>query len=164
MQSTPDPLRESVESEFTAAGFTPSEIETVLAQQASLRNGTATHQKDRLDLYRKPTWIKVHRKHIAPETLEAYHLPWEYDRMDEDWVLIRKWLSLELQEELFAHSRQLREGGGPGGAGAAGGAGGVALAGVGGYMPKRTHLTELRVNDRRRGHQAYGGKKGWIYK
>lgn len=27
----------------------------------------------------KPTFIKVHRKHLSPETLDAYDLPWEWD-------------------------------------------------------------------------------------
>ncbi|KAI4214613.1 MAG: hypothetical protein LQ351_003030 [Letrouitia transgressa] len=28
---------------------------------------------------RRPTFIKVHRKHLSPETLDAYDLPWEWD-------------------------------------------------------------------------------------
>ncbi|KAI4164775.1 MAG: hypothetical protein LQ342_001750 [Letrouitia transgressa] len=28
---------------------------------------------------RRPTFIKVHRKHLSPETLDAYNLPWEWD-------------------------------------------------------------------------------------
>ena len=27
----------------------------------------------------KPTWIRIHRKHLAIETLEFYSLPWEWD-------------------------------------------------------------------------------------
>lgn len=27
----------------------------------------------------RPTYIKVHRKYLAPETLERFRLPWEYD-------------------------------------------------------------------------------------
>lgn len=27
----------------------------------------------------KPTYVKVHRKHLSPDTLDEYDLPWEYD-------------------------------------------------------------------------------------
>lgn len=27
----------------------------------------------------RPTYIKVHRKHLSPDTLDAYGLPWEWD-------------------------------------------------------------------------------------
>ena len=27
----------------------------------------------------RPTYIKVHTKHLLPETLDAYELPWSYD-------------------------------------------------------------------------------------
>ena len=33
-----------------------------------------------VDLVR-PTYIKVHRRHISPDTLDAYNLPWEWDQV-----------------------------------------------------------------------------------
>ena len=30
-----------------------------------------------------PTFIKVHRKHIDPETLDIYELPWVWDNVSE---------------------------------------------------------------------------------
>ena len=27
----------------------------------------------------RPTYVKVHRKHLDPETLDVYGLPWEWD-------------------------------------------------------------------------------------
>lgn len=29
----------------------------------------------------KPTYLKVHRKHLSPDTLDAYDLPWEWDEV-----------------------------------------------------------------------------------
>jgi hypothetical protein len=29
----------------------------------------------------KTTFVKVHRRHILPETLDAYHPPWEWDEV-----------------------------------------------------------------------------------
>ena len=31
----------------------------------------------------KPTYIRVHRKHICPETLDIYELPWEIDNVSD---------------------------------------------------------------------------------
>ena len=33
-----------------------------------------------IDLNR-PTWIKVHRNHLSPDTLDLYELPWEWDEV-----------------------------------------------------------------------------------
>jgi len=32
----------------------------------------------RVDVNR-PTYIRVHRSHLCPDTLDAYNLPWEWD-------------------------------------------------------------------------------------
>ncbi|KAL4931749.1 uncharacterized protein BDV17DRAFT_288335 [Aspergillus undulatus] len=108
MTTENDPFREAVSKEFTEAGYADKEIQTVLAQQDALRHGE--DKNPRLDPHHKPTWIKVHTKHVLPSTLDAFHLPWEYDELDEDYVLIKKWISMELQEDLFEHTRQVREG------------------------------------------------------
>ncbi|KAN0069775.1 hypothetical protein V8E54_012081 [Elaphomyces granulatus] len=85
----------------------------------------------------KMTYIKVNRKYLLPDTLNAYHLPWDWDEVskvyprvarDGNYIIIKTYVSKELQEELFAHTRRLRE-------------------------PKliteqSSSLTELRVNDK----------------
>ncbi|KAL4885619.1 hypothetical protein BJY04DRAFT_214411 [Aspergillus karnatakaensis] len=58
----------------------------------------------------KATWIKVHRKHLLPDTLIAYQLPWDWDETDGNYIIIKTWIPEDLQEELFDHTRQLREG------------------------------------------------------
>ncbi|KAJ5217336.1 hypothetical protein N7468_010344 [Penicillium chermesinum] len=58
----------------------------------------------------KTTWIKVHRKHLLPETLIAYNLPWEWDERDSNYIIIKRWITEDFQEELFSHTRRLREG------------------------------------------------------
>ncbi|KAJ5273796.1 hypothetical protein N7478_008921 [Penicillium angulare] len=54
--------------------------------------------------------IKVHRKHLLPETLLAYNLPWDWDEEDSNYIIIKKWITEDFQEELFAHTRRIREG------------------------------------------------------
>ena len=82
--------------------------------------------KPSLDLSR-PTYIKVHRKHMDPETLDEYELPWEWMTVsplhhlasdaadtsfqnDPDYILIKRWIPEHDQEILFEHTKKLREG------------------------------------------------------
>ncbi|KAF7502972.1 hypothetical protein GJ744_004759 [Endocarpon pusillum] len=57
---------------------------------------------------KRPTWIKSHRKYIDPETLDAYELPWQWDLEDSNYIIIKRYINEELQEELFDHTRKLR--------------------------------------------------------
>ncbi|CDM36760.1 hypothetical protein DTO013E5_2880 [Penicillium roqueforti] len=78
----------------------------------------------------KITWIKVHRKHLMPETLIAYGLPWDWDEHDNNYIIIKKWIDDDFQEQLFAHTRRLRETK---------------------MLTETSHsMTELKVNDRRK--------------
>ncbi|CAG8909498.1 unnamed protein product [Penicillium egyptiacum] len=78
----------------------------------------------------KLTWIKVHRKHLMPDTLIAYGLPWDWDEHDANYIIIKKWIDDDFQEQLFAHTRRLREGK---------------------VIAETSHsTTELKVNDRKK--------------
>ncbi|KAL3480602.1 hypothetical protein BJX99DRAFT_4755 [Aspergillus californicus] len=96
---------------------------------------------------RKATWIKVHRKHLLPETLIAYQIPWSFDELDGNYIIIKTWISEEMQEDLFAHTRRLREG----------------------KLVTQTSssLTELRVNDRNKDKMYLVRKKSprrsWMF-
>ncbi|KAL8856198.1 MAG: hypothetical protein Q9178_007163 [Gyalolechia marmorata] len=60
---------------------------------------------------RRPTYIRVHRKHLSTRTLDAYQLPWEWDQIrqdDLDCMIIRRWLTEDDQDKLFEHTRKLR--------------------------------------------------------
>ena len=61
-------FKERVKKEF---GYSEEQIE------ATLTKGKKLKAKE-ISLSR-PTYIKVHRKHLSPETLNAYKLPWEWD-------------------------------------------------------------------------------------
>ncbi|PTU18346.1 hypothetical protein P175DRAFT_0443631 [Aspergillus ochraceoroseus IBT 24754] len=94
------------------------------------------------------TRIQVHRKHLLPDTLIAYQLPWAWDERDGNYIIIKTWVSEDLQEELFAHTRRLREG----------------------KLITQTSstLTELKVNDRKKDKMYIVRKKSpsrraWIF-
>lgn len=56
----------------------------------------------------RPTYIRVSREHVLPETLDAFDLPWEYDKNNSNSLLIKEYISGELQDDLFAHTRKLK--------------------------------------------------------
>ncbi|KAI9367929.1 hypothetical protein BJX61DRAFT_537657 [Aspergillus egyptiacus] len=105
-------------------------------------------REEREEEQRRATWIKVHRRHLLPDTLIAYQLPWSWDELDGNYIIIKTWISEELQEELFAHTRRLREG----------------------RLVTQTSntLTELKVNDRKKDRMYLVRKKSpnrrsWIF-
>ncbi|CRG84892.1 hypothetical protein PISL3812_02068 [Talaromyces islandicus] len=96
----------------------------------------------------RTTFIKVHRKWLLPATLEAFRLPWDWDDRDPNYIIIKKFISEEFQEELFSHTRRIREG---------------KLV-----TETSTTLTELKVNDRKKDKMYLVRKKNpsgkaWIF-
>lgn len=69
-------FRERVRTTFGAAGYSEESIEKIL--QKGEKGSKHEGQKQIMDL-RRPTYIKVQRKHLSPETLDVYELPWEWD-------------------------------------------------------------------------------------
>lgn len=54
----------------------PDEVLT-LPNLPELKN--VVHVKERDEI--RPTYVRVHIKHVSPETLDEYDLPWEYDEV-----------------------------------------------------------------------------------
>src|ERR1700679_2786378 len=57
---------------FGVTGYSPEYVEEVLHKKKAERATLA------IDLQR-PTFIKVNRKYLHPDTLDFYGLPWEWD-------------------------------------------------------------------------------------
>ena len=55
----------------------------------------------------RPTYIRCKAKFLLPETLEHFHLPWEWDPQDPSYILIRQYIDQGLQEELFQHTADI---------------------------------------------------------
>lgn len=71
-------FRERVKKTFGQAGYSEDSIEKIL-KKGEKGKGHA-HGKDlQIKDLTRPTYIKVHRKHVSPETLDEYRLPWEWD-------------------------------------------------------------------------------------
>jgi len=97
-------FEERVKLEFMAAGYSQEHIDAIIHKRREKDN--KDKQIATVDLSR-PTFIKVQRKYLSPTTLDLYELPWEFDD-DGTYIIIKKWISHDLQEELFAHTRKLK--------------------------------------------------------
>ncbi|KAK2790552.1 hypothetical protein FQN52_005571 [Onygenales sp. PD_12] len=97
-------FEERATATLAKAGYNQDQIKAILKGEKDKSTALA-----RPGPQGKPTFIKVHARHISPETLSAYKLPWEYDDRDQNFVVIKQWISDEMQEELFEHTRQLRQ-------------------------------------------------------
>lgn len=85
------------------AGYDVDRIEDVLKANTDKRYPG----KEVMDLTR-PTYIKLHRKHLSPRTLDLYELPWEWDDVgilvngytagantshrDSNYLRIKRWI------------------------------------------------------------------------
>ncbi|CAD6566185.1 MAG: hypothetical protein ASARMPRED_008581 [Alectoria sarmentosa] len=107
-------FRERVKKTFGQAGYDEESIEKILKKGEKGEKGEKgkEHGKGKeikiKDLTR-PTYIKVHRKHVSPETLDEYNLPWEWDERDSNYIVIKQWIPEQDQIVLFDHTKKLRE-------------------------------------------------------
>jgi hypothetical protein len=70
-------FEERFKIQFMQAGYTEAQAEAVLRKKKAEVEKKAQNVLA-IDLSR-PTWIKVKRKWLLPETLDHYYLPWEWD-------------------------------------------------------------------------------------
>lgn len=93
-----------VKEKFMNAGYSPEYVEEILHKKKQERASSALA----IDLHR-PTFIKVNRKYLHPDTLDYYGLPWEWDSRDTEYIIIKKYIDNTFQDELFEHTRRLKE-------------------------------------------------------
>lgn len=95
-------------------GYSPDYIEDILDEKkkksALVRVGSRSRRNENMLLLEssRPTYIRVQVKHLSPETLEAYGLPWDYDPNDRKYILIKDYINHEFQQVLFEHTRKIR--------------------------------------------------------
>lgn len=67
---------EKLKERLREEGLPPEQIEAIVKG----RDCDAKKHEYEMRLARgRPTWIKVHKKYLHPETLEVYQLPWSYN-------------------------------------------------------------------------------------
>ncbi|KAF7543850.1 hypothetical protein G7Z17_g10414 [Cylindrodendrum hubeiense] len=56
----------------------------------------------------RPTYTRMARKHLSIETLRSYQVDFDFDS-DPDYVLIKRWVPEWEQDQLWKHTKYLRE-------------------------------------------------------
>lgn len=93
---------------WAQAGYSEESIEKLLrvaekkAKKAERREEEKESVEEQVLDLKNPTYIKVHRKHMDIETLETYHLPWEYDEVSFSTNIFKR---LKLLAILCANSQ-----------------------------------------------------------
>ena len=93
--------------------------------EKSTENVVGATENDPMIGTSQPTFIRVHPRYLETQTLDKYNLPWEYDSASRpvseglsgltskqgrpDYIIIKKYINRDFQEELFNHTRKLRE-------------------------------------------------------
>jgi hypothetical protein len=57
----------------------------------------------------RPTYTRMSRRHLSVETLKEFRIDFEYDQMDPDYVLIKRWVPEYEQDFLWEQTKRLRE-------------------------------------------------------
>ena len=68
-----------VKKTFGQVGYDEESIDKLLEKAEKGGKGHHKEKDNRIMDLRRPTFVKVHRKHISPETLDEYDLPWQWD-------------------------------------------------------------------------------------
>ncbi len=68
-----------VKKTFGEVGYDEESIDKLLKKAEKGGKGHHKEKDNRIMDLRRPTFVKVHRKHISPETLDEYELPWQWD-------------------------------------------------------------------------------------
>jgi hypothetical protein len=93
-----------------AKGYSDAQIEKILDnKEKDKKDKHAGAEGSKVLTLSRPTYIRVRRKHLDPETLDLYQLPWEWDETDESFIIIKTWIPERDQEILFEHTRKLQE-------------------------------------------------------
>ena len=76
-----DVERAKFKREYLAAKYSSEELDVVIKRRSAKVPGSTSKDRsiDRSIDRSRPTFIKVDRKYMSPETLDAYQLPWEWD-------------------------------------------------------------------------------------
>ncbi len=77
-------FKKRVKATFGEAGYDEESIEKILKKgERGHGHGKEKEKQPKFIDLAQPTFLKVHRKHIDPLTLDEYELPWEWDRV---WI------------------------------------------------------------------------------
>jgi hypothetical protein len=71
-------------AQLLSLGYTEEQAKAMLERRRDKEQGGSMIME-----LSKPTWIRIHRKYLAMETLQFYSLPWEWDEVSVLLTLCR---------------------------------------------------------------------------
>ncbi|KAK2797191.1 hypothetical protein FQN50_009290 [Emmonsiellopsis sp. PD_5] len=86
-------------------GYTEDEIQRVLSSRKGPPRNTSRRSDDN-----KKKYMKMNTKYLLPQSVKAFDLPWEFDKDDPNYIIIKRWIPVELSDQLFEHTRKIRKG------------------------------------------------------
>ncbi|KAJ9662598.1 hypothetical protein H2198_001270 [Neophaeococcomyces mojaviensis] len=104
-----DEFQARMREKFLRAGYSTDYIDDIMEEKKQLvRSSSQRNKENRLAIdIRRPTYIRVQVRDLLPETLDYYQIPWEYDRSDREYIIIKEYISHEFQQELFRHTEKI---------------------------------------------------------
>ena len=73
--------KERVKKDMEKAGYSDEDIARFLKGKAKDHGHGHGHEISHVMDLTRPTYLKVHRRHLSPKTLEIYELPWGWDEV-----------------------------------------------------------------------------------
>lgn len=110
-------VEEEMRKRLAVFGFQENQIQAMIkAEEAQhqappppLQQGlTPKNPLPRLTGVHQPTYVKVHKQHLAIDTLVYYNIPYEIDSLDPNYIIILREMEPNETEILFEHTRRLR--------------------------------------------------------
>ncbi|KAF2862668.1 hypothetical protein K470DRAFT_262555 [Piedraia hortae CBS 480.64] len=108
-------MKDRLRSHLLRAEFPDDEIENILAadgskkkeKRSSRSRSRGCHGHHRRASAPVMIYHRVHRNHISADTLTAFHIEYDYDPDDTNYLLVYRDINKKEQRDLFEHTRRL---------------------------------------------------------
>ncbi|KAF2467711.1 uncharacterized protein BDR25DRAFT_291688 [Lindgomyces ingoldianus] len=101
-------FEEGMRKRLAKFGFQENQIEGMVNPKDELEQGKSSAKPLPWIPTQEPTYVKVHKDHLAIDTLIYYNIPYEIDRSDPNYIIILSEMGPRETEILFEHTRRLR--------------------------------------------------------
>ncbi|PVI07086.1 hypothetical protein DM02DRAFT_649030 [Periconia macrospinosa] len=101
-------LEEEMRHRLAHFGFQENQIQAMIRPEEARKLQQGQSPANPLRLAHQPTYVKVHKEHLAIDTLVYYDIPYEIDRTNPDYIVILQEMEPKDTEVLFEHTRRLR--------------------------------------------------------
>ncbi|KAF1951455.1 hypothetical protein CC80DRAFT_207173 [Byssothecium circinans] len=102
-------LEEQMRQRLAHFGFQENQIQAMIKPDEARKLQQGQSPANPLRLTHQPTYVKVHKEHLAVDTLLYYDIPYEIDRTNPDYIVIMQEMDPRDTEVLFEHTRRLRQ-------------------------------------------------------